>query len=388
MAALTVERLTKHFGAVAAVKGVSFSVESGEFISLLGPSGCGKTTTLRCIAGFEQPDSGQITLDGKVLADPDRGVFVPPNKRHFGMVFQSYAVWPHMTVFENVAYPLRVKTRFSRKDVQERVNDKLRTVGLLGLETRYPNQLSGGQQQRVALARALTMEPRALLFDEPLSNLDAKLRERMRFELIEIQSKLAIPAVYVTHDQAEAMVMSRRVIVMDRGSIAQMGSPDEIYARPTTRFVADFIGLSNFIEAEVVSQAGGNEWRVRCAFGEMHCVGDETLTTGEPVLLVVRPERVQIANTPLPGPNAFSARLRNRYFLGPHSEYFLELGGGVVLRAQASTAIETAGNTLHIRIAPADCRVVPPEDAATETPDPAETSKARPDPAPELVASA
>jgi iron(III) transport system ATP-binding protein len=388
MAALTVERLTKRFGSVAAVKGVSFSVETGEFISLLGPSGCGKTTTLRCIAGFEQPDGGRITLDGKVLADAEKGVFVPPNKRHFGMVFQSYAVWPHMTVFENVAYPLRVKTRFSRRDVEERVNDKLRTVGLVGFETRYPNQLSGGQQQRVALARALTMEPRALLFDEPLSNLDAKLRERMRFELIEIQSKLAIPAVYVTHDQAEAMVMSRRVIVMDRGGIAQMGPPDEIYARPASRFVADFIGLSNFIEAEVVSDLGHNEWRVRCAFGEMHCVGEQPLTIGEPVLLVVRPERVEISNTPFPGPNAFTARLRNRYFLGPHSEYFLELGGGVVLRAQASAAIDTTGPTLHIRIAPAECRMVPREDAAAETPEPTGTASTRPEPTPELVASA
>jgi iron(III) transport system ATP-binding protein len=192
LAALTVEHLTKHFGAVAAVKGVSFSDEPGEFISLLGPSGCGKTTTLRCIAGFEQPGGGRITLDGKVMADADRGIFVPPNNWHFGMVFQSYAVWPHMTVFENVAYPLRVKTRFSRGDVQERVNDKLRTVGPVGSRRATPNQLSGGQQQRVALARALIMEPRALLFDEPLSNLDAKLRERMRFELIEIQSKLAM----------------------------------------------------------------------------------------------------------------------------------------------------------------------------------------------------
>jgi ABC-type sulfate/molybdate transport systems ATPase subunit len=224
MTALSVDRLTKRFGAVAAVNGISFSVEPGEFISLLGPSGCGKTTTLRCIAGFEQANWGRITLDGKVLADPERGIFVPPNKRHFGMVFQSYAVWPHMTVFDNVAYPLQVKSRLSRSEVRERVDDKLRTVGLSGFEARYPNQLSGGQQQRVALARALVMEPRALLFDEPLSNLDAKLRERMRFELIEIQSKLAIPAVYVTHDQAEAMVMSRRVIVMDRGSIAQMGA--------------------------------------------------------------------------------------------------------------------------------------------------------------------
>jgi iron(III) transport system ATP-binding protein len=366
MAALTVERLAKSFGAVAAVNGISFSVAPGEFVSLLGPSGCGKTTTLRCIAGFEQPDSGRITLDGRVLADADSGLFVPPNKRHFGMVFQSYAVWPHMTVFENVAYPLRVKGRLSRREVQERVDDKLRTVRLGGFETRYPNQLSGGQQQRVALARALVMEPRALLFDEPLSNLDAKLRERMRFELIEIQSKLAIPAVYVTHDQAEAMVMSRRVIVMDRGSIAQIGAPDEIYARPNTRFVADFIGLSNFIEAQVLDDVGPGTWRARCDFGEIRCMSEEPLKPGDRVLLVVRPERIQIADAPLSGPNSFSVQLRNRYFLGPHSEYFLCPAEDIVLRAQSAMGLGQIGGTLHIRIAPEDCRVVPRDEPVTE----------------------
>jgi iron(III) transport system ATP-binding protein len=366
MTGLTVEHLTKSFGAVAAVNGISFRAEPGEFISLLGPSGCGKTTTLRCIAGFEQPSRGRITLDGKVLADPERGIFVPPNKRQFGMVFQSYAVWPHMTVFENVAYPLRVKARLSRSDVRERVHHTLQTVGLSGFEARYPNQLSGGQQQRVALARALVMEPRALLFDEPLSNLDAKLRERMRFELIEIQSKLAIPAVYVTHDQAEAMVMSRRVIVMDRGSIAQIGSPEEIYARPRTRFVADFIGLSNFIEAEVLGPLGPDAWRVRCDFGEMHCVGHDALEAGELVLVVVRPERVQLALTPFSGPNAFSAQLRNRYFLGPHSEYFLSVTDRVALRAQSASILGRIGASLHVHVAPEDCRVVPREETVSD----------------------
>jgi iron(III) transport system ATP-binding protein len=385
MPALTVERLMKSFGAVPAVNGISFSVDAGEFISLLGPSGCGKTTTLRCIAGFEQPSSGRITLDGKVLVDPERGIFVPPNKRQFGMVFQSYAVWPHMRVTENVAYPLSVKGGLSRHDIQQRVYDKLRMVGLAGLEQRYPSQLSGGQQQRVALARALTMEPRALLFDEPLSNLDAKLRERMRFELIEIQSKLGIPAVYVTHDQAEAMVMSRRIIVMDRGSIAQMGSPDEIYARPSSRFVADFIGLSNFIEAEVLSNNGCDQWLVKCSFGDVHCVSEQALQVGEPVLLVVRPERVQIASTPLAGPNAFSAQLRNRFFLGPHSEYFLTLAGGVNLRAQADHVTGNIGETLHISVAPADCRVVPREEP---TPEMVESAEGRHERTPELAASA
>ncbi len=232
MAGLVVERLVKKYGDVAAVNDVSFTVGPGEFISLLGPSGCGKTTTLRCIAGFEQPDRGRITVDGQAVTDPDRNVFVPPNRRHFGMVFQSYAIWPHMTVMDNVGYPLKVQRKHSRVEIASRVRDKLRTVGLDGYEARYPSQLSGGQQQRVALARALVMEPKVLLFDEPLSNLDAKLRERMRFELIEIQSSLGIPAVYVTHDQAEAMVMSSKVIVMEEGRIAQEGDPETIYTHP------------------------------------------------------------------------------------------------------------------------------------------------------------
>jgi iron(III) transport system ATP-binding protein len=231
------------------------------------------------------------------------------------------------------------------------------------------------------------MEPRALLFDEPLSNLDAKLRERMRFELIDIQSKLGIPAVYVTHDQAEAMVMSRRVIVMDRGSIAQMGSPDDIYARPATRFVADFIGLSNFIEAEVLSGEGLERWLVRCSFGDVHCMSDQALNIGERVLLVVRPERVQIASTPLPGPNAFSAQLRNRYFLGPHSEYFLTLAGEITLRAQAGNVIGNVGGTMHIAIAPADCRVVPREGPSPEELESFESSGVRRERTPALAAN-
>jgi ABC-type Fe3+/spermidine/putrescine transport system ATPase subunit len=362
MSTLRIERLVKRFGGVPAVNGISFQVRAGEFVSLLGPSGCGKTTTLRCIAGFEDPDGGRILLDGEVLVDAAEGQFTRPNKRHFGMVFQSYAVWPHMTVFENVAYPLRVKRAMSRAELQERVNEKLRSVGLADFGQRYPNQLSGGQQQRVALARALVMEPRALLFDEPLSNLDAKLRERMRFELIELQSKLAVPAVYVTHDQSEAMVMSKQVIVMERGDIAQVGPPDEIYARPSTEFVADFIGLGNFIDAEVLSAEGTDLWLVRCAFGELRCASDRSLTKGEKVLVMIRPERVQIATSGFPGPNAFLAQLRNSYFLGPHHEYFLRLGGAT-LRAQSGRAVAAAGDEVHIRLDPADCRVLPKGDA-------------------------
>jgi iron(III) transport system ATP-binding protein len=354
---LAVQRLTKRYDGVLAVDDISFDVKAGEFLSLLGPSGCGKTTTLRSIAGFERPDMGRIVLDGTPVSDAEAGVFVPPNKRRFGMVFQSYAVWPHMTVLDNVSYPLKVQGGRSRAEQRDRAMETLQTVGLGGYEARYPSQLSGGQQQRVALARALVMDPRLLLFDEPLSNLDAKLRERMRFELIEIQSKLGISAVYVTHDQAEAMVMSGRVIVMDSGHIAQEGAPEEIYATPRTRFVADFIGLSNFIDAEIVDRRGDG-WLATSPLGELECVSDLQHSPRDKVLLAVRPERVEIAGEPFTAPNSLKGTLRHRYFLGPYSEYFIEVGG-VVLRAQKAASVPMRpGEPVSVHIAPGDCRVV------------------------------
>jgi iron(III) transport system ATP-binding protein len=354
---LQVERLTKSFGGVRAVDGISFEAGPAEFVSLLGPSGCGKTTTLRCIAGFERPDGGSITLDGTPLADAASGAFVPPNRRRFGMVFQSYAVWPHMTVFDNVAYPLKVQGGYSQPDIRDRTRATLAMVGLAAMEERYPNRLSGGQQQRVALARAIVMEPAALLFDEPLSNLDAKLRERMRFELIEIQSKLAVPAVYVTHDQAEAMVMSRKVIVMKDGRIAQSGSPEAIYERPADRFVADFLGNCNFLDAEVASTAG-DTGVIRCALGEMQCAGVDGLSSGQKVLLMMRPERVQLTAEPVPGGNSFVATVHSRYFLGFYCEYVLD-AAGLTLRAQTSTSqLFEHGQRVHAHVAAKDCKVV------------------------------
>jgi iron(III) transport system ATP-binding protein len=355
---LRVERLVKHFGAVPAVNGISFDAGPGEFVSLLGPSGCGKTTTLRCIAGFEHPEEGRITLDGEPLTDAAGGVFTPPNKRRFGMVFQSYAVWPHMTVFENVAYPLNVQGGHAKDDIRERVHAKLAMVGLKGLEERYPNRLSGGQQQRVALARAIVMEPKALLFDEPLSNLDAKLRERMRFELIDIQARLGVPAVYVTHDQTEAMVMSRNVIVMKDGRIAQAGAPEDIYDRPADRFVADFVGNCNFVEAHVAS-AGAGRIRLTSPFGALDCAqGGEGLAAGTDVVLVIRPERIRLAAEPGSGGNGFTATVRQRYFLGAHCEYVIE-AGGVSLRAETSTSqYFRPGERVHAHVAPEHCKII------------------------------
>jgi iron(III) transport system ATP-binding protein len=227
-------------GDVAAVKNFDLEISRGEFVSFLGPSGCGKTTSLRMLAGLEKNTHGSIHIDNQVVSDGEKGLFLPPEKRRVGMVFQSYAVWPHMNVFKNVAYPLRI-AKVSHDEIQKRVAAILETVELSGLESRMPNQLSGGQQQRVALARGLVMEPRVLLLDEPLSNLDAKLREKMRRDIRAIQQKLKLTVVYVTHDQIEANTMSDRIVIMNKGKIVQVGSPAEIHAKPADAFVADFI---------------------------------------------------------------------------------------------------------------------------------------------------
>jgi len=358
MTTLKVEGLIKTFNDVRAVDNVSFEVEPGEFLSLLGPSGCGKTTTLRCIAGFERPDGGRIYFGDEPLTDIENGYFVPPNRRGFGMVFQSYAVWPHMTVLDNVGYPLNVKGGMPRSEIRERVDATLKLVGLGGLEARYPTQLSGGQQQRVALARALVMEPRVLLFDEPLSNLDAKLRERMRFELIELQSQLGIPAVYVTHDQAEAMVISRRILVMESGKIAQVGRPREIYERPATRFVADFIGLTNFVPATVKAGLDDGHWVVNCGLGELVGTSQGKHEPGEAVVLAIRPERAQLSMEAPATKNVFTATLHSYYFVGPYTEYFLDVGA-LRLRAQRSLPLDVRpGQRLFAHIAPEDCLLV------------------------------
>ncbi|MBL8156479.1 MAG: ABC transporter ATP-binding protein, partial [Anaerolineae bacterium] len=249
-ASLVLQSVVKKFpqregsGEFTAVDTVSLDIKKSEFVTLLGPSGCGKTTTLRLIAGFESPTAGRIMLDGKDITSQ------PPNKRDMAMVFQSYALFPHMSVFENVAYGLRIK-RLSSGDIQSKVGGTLELMGLGTLASRRPNQLSGGQQQRVALARALVMEPRVLLFDEPLSNLDAKLRVQMRSEIHRLQRRLNVTSVYVTHDQDEAMALSDRIVVMNAGKIEQVGPPEEIYRYPTTRFVADFIGRANFLDTVV-----------------------------------------------------------------------------------------------------------------------------------------
>ena len=248
MAFIEIQKLFKRFKNVVAINHIQLEVKKGEMLTLLGPSGCGKTTTLRCIAGLEKPDEGDIVIDGKPMLSQG---FVQPSKRGIGMVFQNYAVWPHMKVYNNIVYGLKIQ-KMSRQQINEQAQKVLELVGLSGLEDRYPAQLSGGQQQRVALARALVGNPKVLLLDEPLSNLDAKLREELRFEIKSLVRRMGITSVYVTHDQAEAMVISDRIVVMESGNVVQIGTAQEIYAKPAHRFVADFIGTMNVMPGEIV----------------------------------------------------------------------------------------------------------------------------------------
>ena len=267
---------------VKAAQNVSFEVPEGKLFTLLGPSGCGKTTTLRSIAGLERPREGEIAVAGRVVYSSKTNTFVAPNKRNFGMVFQSYAIWPHMTVFENAAFPLQVGNgKLSRKQIEEKVTRVLHTVALDEFADREATKLSGGQQQRLALARALTMEPQLLLLDEPLSNLDAKLRERMRFELKRLQRELRLTTVYVTHDQSEALALSHEIAVMNEGQIVQVGSPRDIYERPRNRFVADFVGSANFLDALVAGRADKeNIYHAQTSIGLLECRAVDPLREG------------------------------------------------------------------------------------------------------------
>jgi len=311
---------------VRAAQDVSFDVPAGKLFTLLGPSGCGKTTTLRSIAGLERPREGEITVAGEVIYSSARNIFVPPNRRGLGMVFQSYAIWPHMSVFENAAFPLRVSSkRISRQDIRDRVTRVLKTVDLGDLAEREATKLSGGQQQRLALARALVMEPRILLLDEPLSNLDAKLRERMRFELKRLQRELGITTVYVTHDQSEALALSHSIAVMNAGRIEQIGSPREIYERPHNQFVADFVGSTNFLEARVLAQ-DGDFYRVSSQIGGMKVRATDTLSVDEIVTISVRPEDIELSEAQKDGENAWQGTVYQKVFLGESVDFVVTVG--------------------------------------------------------------
>jgi iron(III) transport system ATP-binding protein len=322
---LRLDALTKRFtggsGTVTAVDSVSLDVEPGEFITLLGPSGCGKTTTLRMVAGFEESSSGSILLDGKAIDD------MPAQRRPMAMVFQSYALFPHMTVAENIAYGMRLQRR-TRDDIATSMRMAVTSMNLVGLEDRSPHELSGGQQQRVALARALVVQPKVLLFDEPLSNLDAKLRDAMRAEIRRIQKMFGITSIYVTHDQDEAMSMSDRIVVMNKGRVEQAATPGEIYARPASVFVADFIGRANFLEA-VPDRAGDGRATVTVLGRQLTVAAHPDVTAGATgAYLMVRPETARLSAITDAGTGT-GVVLRST-FHGPTIDYEVETTGGTI----------------------------------------------------------
>jgi ABC-type Fe3+/spermidine/putrescine transport system ATPase subunit len=360
-ASIDVRDLVVRYGAVTAVRGISFSVAAGEHLTLLGPSGCGKTTTLRAIAGLERPESGEIRIAGEPVYASVSGVHVPAERRGLSMVFQSYAIWPHMTVFDNVAYGLRVR-RLAAGEVRERVRWALDLVQLGELAERSAARLSGGQQQRVALARAFVFSPAVLLFDEPLSNLDAKLRAEMRIELKELQRRLGVTSVYVTHDLEEALAISDRVIVMRDGRVEQVGTPTEIYDRPRNPFVADFVGSANLIagrrrpelekDGAVVLQTAGGALVHGSACGR---------TSGAEALLAVRTVHVRLTRTrPDGAANVWPARVRRRVFQGDFTQYQVDWDErGLVVRCATGDLLDE-GEAVFVSVDPRYCVLLEP----------------------------
>lgn len=320
MASVKLKHITKSFGESEVVNDIDETIREGEFVTLLGPSGCGKTTLLRLIAGFEKPDSGEIFFDDRLVCG--RKTFVPPEKRGIGMVFQNYAVWPHMTVFDNVAYPLRTR-KVPREEIRGRVEEALELTHLQQYAKRMPDQLSGGQQQRVALARALVAQPGLLLLDEPLSNLDAKLRESMRFEIKNIHRKKGMTVIYVTHDQMEAMAMSDRIFIINRGVIQQTGDPEEIYNRPVNPFVADFLGKVDFFKGIAEQDRSG---KGRITFPDMNgqSIAYDGDRTGR-IYVAVRPENISFSED-----GELSGTLETQYFLGETDDCRVRIGDTLV----------------------------------------------------------
>ena len=364
MAEIVVRDLVQRYGAVAAADGVSFTVADGEFLTLLGPSGCGKSTTLAAIAGLERPTGGHVAVGGTVFFDGASGRFVPTERRNIGLVFQSYALWPHMTVRENLAFPLKLR-RVAAARRQGLIADALGLVEMTAFADRYPGQLSGGQQQRVALARTLVYQPEVLLLDEPLSNLDAKLRERARVWLRELQARLGITTVYVTHDQTEALALSDRIAVMRAGRIVQLDTPKRIYEQPADPFVADFIGSSNFLRGRV-DAVNANEVSLRLPDGQQLVIASATpVPVGADALVVVRPERLRVE--PDHGgeaPNRLHARITERSYLGARWLYTLETGGQAL---RLETEADLPDGPLVVELPVGHCALFAADQAVPET---------------------
>ena len=371
MTSVRIRNLEKRFDDVVAVAGISIEVGEGELVSFLGPSGCGKTTTLRCIAGFEFPDSGEIRFGAADMVD------VLPEHRNIGMVFQNYALFPHMTVRGNLAFGLEMRG-VAKSEVETRTQQALERVQMTGLGGRFPRQLSGGQQQRVALARALIIEPSLLLLDEPLANLDAKLREEMRFFIRGLQKDVGITTVYVTHDQAEAMVISDRIVVMFNGVIHQVGDPASIYEHPATEEVANFIGLANFVPATAEGAGPAGSWRLRSSVGALRCSYDGTLGQGEPVRVVVRPESVELVppDTEVAKDhaadgtwNSFPGVVEERFYLGNIAGYRIRCAEDVLLQVQAAPwASFRVGDPLRCRFPASRAWIIEGAKSAEATP--------------------
>jgi iron(III) transport system ATP-binding protein len=360
MVAISIRGLSKSYGGeteLAAVSDLSIDITTGQFVTLLGPSGCGKTTTLRLIAGFIAPEAGTIRIGEQLISSPD--YVLPPEQRAMGMVFQNYAVWPHKTVYENVVFGLKLRG-VGAGESRARVERTLALVNMTGFEHRLPNELSGGQQQRVALARSLVVEPKVLLLDEPLSNLDAKLRERMRGELKQLQRGTGITFVYVTHDQAEALALSDKIAVMQAGRLQQFGTPQEVYGRPASRAVADFMGLINLLPGTVVSgEAGRMTLRIGPSW-TIELEGASTAPVGADLEIAVRPEDIRL-QPPSANPRV-TARIADRTYLGSSVEYHAILDGGMPLRVQTHPReLFATGDTVEVHV---DTRQVAVFDAA------------------------
>ena len=358
MPGVTITGLTKRYGDVAAVEALDLEVAPGELVALLGPSGCGKTTTLRLVAGFLPPEAGEIRVGDRCLSSP--AAVVPPERRKMAMIFQSYALWPHMTVAQNVTYGLRFGKHTDRADRERRVTEILKVVQLAGFESRYPGELSGGQQQRVAVARALVVEPEILLLDEPLSNLDANLREEMRFEIRRLHEAFGITTLYVTHDQAEAMVISDRIAVLERGRVAQIGTAEDLFERPRTRFVAQFIGRTNLVDA-VATEPG-----VVVRGGLRLRVAPSEVKPGAKVVVSIRPHAItlrspDVARAANRDENLMTGLVRRASYLGDGVDYEVEVVDGVILRVAAWPSLRVAPGTGVTLAVPVDACLPLPE---------------------------
>ncbi len=360
--AVEIRNLSKNFGSVTVITDVSFTVKRGETVTLLGPSGCGKTTTLRCIAGLEEPTSGFIRIGDTVVFDGDKKFELEPEKRNVGMVFQSYAIWPHMTVGENVRFPLDIK-KLPLKERNDKVAGILKSVGLGDYINRPASQLSGGQQQRVALARALVFEPSVVLFDEPLSNLDANLRDHMRNELQELQSRIGFTAIYVTHDQREALSLSDEVIVMNGGRIDQIGRPEEVFAQPRTVFTARFLGCSNIFKGRMIAAAEKTMLAVQVSsdmtlFGQHH---GETPVVGSELAVVIRSTKIRISQQDSPSEahiQRFTGVVHSKVFFGAYVEYGVRIGE-LTIKADCDVGTQyEVGQNVFVGVSHSDCLVV------------------------------